>query len=1021
MTAPVSTDGDVEAYVEMFLRPVNTGVYDWVTAPAPMRAGDLLITDGNSDLNDQAGVPNRCMFRLHDPGGDFNRKNPMGAYFGSVGLGVQLRSGVLSVDDSFARAETNTWGAVGNAAGDAWTNGSSAGGSVSATDWTVQGGSARHLLPVADSYRVSELSKTTRLYRNVEVRVRVKVPTNSITGTAGMSTDIYLRTVDLNNATYVSVLYFTDESIRVSILDRVAGTARILSSFVTIPGLNLATTGVDYDIRCQIESGTVRAKVWQAGQPEPVGWQITGYGATPRAGYVGIVSTCIAGNTNAPIAYQYDQVQVRIPTFAGEVTDLKTTGDDLTEPKITAVEAAGLMDRLQSSAAPAESPMRRSRSRSRRWLFLGTRGAAATAGDARTFTTPTASLGGVTVGDVFYLFTSRRKEDTFFTVINTTVVGANTVLQFSPDAREPVASGDNAAVYRGLVQTQQPVAYWPCEDEANSTQVSSGLPGGPPLSISGGPPKFASESGFAASKPILKVNDADLRALIPEYSTTATAISINFLLSMPSTDEPATGQDLLQFYTSGTGWSYDLQYEAAGGGSFQLLVFNTAGAILFDSGTIDFGLRDAKQLVSLILEQVGGTVTYRLFAIKEDSGIVGGVGPATITGVTTLGKVTDLRINGGGGYKEVGIGHITVTPGIWDVLAVTDEFGGYEGDFALRRYRRLAFEEGIPLTVRDDWDVLSTSVGLQKVATVSNLLKEPATSDSGFLHGCRGAAALEYITRGALTNQPAKATLAARDCMDPELLLDYTKIANRVTVARDGGTSITVEKTTGPLSTQDAPDGVGLRDTSYRLSLGGDNQVADHAYWRLGLGTLDQYRVPSVTITSAGTSTVSLETLLSIGIGDRIDITGLARLDVYDDLQQLVVGVRIRLGDRFFPRVEFTCVPYDIFRTLAITGDQYARPDGTDTTTGTTLTTTQTGSLTLVSASGSYPWTVDPADFPLDLMLAGERVTVSSIVDTATTGVQTATIIARSVNGVVKSHSTGEEVTLVEPNYWQYR
>lgn len=1019
----MSTDGNVESYVEMFLKPVSTGVYDWVTIPAPLRAGDILITDGNQDLNDTPGVPNRCAFQLHDPDGDLNRKNPMGAYYGSIGLGVQLRAGAWSVDDQCDRtvADTN-WGSVGNIAGDTWTAGSSSGGTVAAGDWSVSSSAARHSIPAAGAYRWSELSKTTRLYGNVEIRRTVKVPTTNVTGTGALASEIWMRTVDVNNNVVVSIAWQVDETVQIALADKVAGTSRYLLNYTTIPDLNLATTGVDYEIRCQVESSTVRAKIWQAGTAEPVGWQVTGYGATLRSGYIGIADFVFAGNTNTlPLVFQTGQVQVRIPAFAGEITDLSTTGDDKTEPKITKVAAAGLMDRLQNTSAPAESVMRRSRSRPRRWLYIG--GLTAGSGDTRTFTTPTASLGTVTIGDFFYLgdpTTGLRKEDTQFTIVGSAVVGANINLLFTPDAREAVAAGNTATVFRGLTQSQQPVAYWPCEDEENSTQVSSGLPDGIPLSISGPGPDFASESGFVASKPILKVNDSELRAIIPEYTTTATAITVNFLLSMPSSDEAATGTDVIQFYTSGTGFSFDLIYTAAGNGSFQLKVFNSTLTLLYDTGTIDFGLRGEKQMVTLTLEQVGGTVTYRLFTIKTD-GTTGGVGPTIITGVSTLGKITDMRVNPAGGYTDVGYGHMTIVPGIWGVNELAAEFEAWANRATIQRYQRLAFEDDVPITFRDDWDVVTANVGIQKVDKIAGLLQDPTRSDMGFLHGCRGAVALEYITRGALTNQGARATFTAGDCKDLELLADYTRVANRVSVTRDGGTTITVEETTGPLSTLDAPDGVGLRETSYRLSLGGDDQVQDHAYARLGIGTIDQYRVPKVVITSAGSSTVSLETLLSIGVGDRVDIAGLTALDVYDTLQQLVVGVRIRLGDRFYPRIELTCVPYDVFRTLALTGDQYARPDTADTVTGSTLSTTATGSLTLTSVSGAYPCTTDATDFPVDVMINGERITLSAIADTATPGVQTATISARSVNGVVKTHAVGETVEAAEPNYWQFR
>lgn len=1011
----------IDTYIEMYLKPVSTGVYAWVPLPGALRSSDVTITDGNATLNADPGVPNRCRFTLKNTTGDFTRRNPLGAYYGSMGLGVQTRVTVGSIDDGFGRTVASTdWGSVGDTPGNVWTAGTSSGGTVAAANWSVSGGTARHSLPVAGGYRLSELSKTTRKHTNIDVYVAgFVVPTGNVTGTGALATEVWMRTVDISNNTAVSIAFQIDETLQIALFERVAGASRFFLNYTTIPGLNLATTGTTYDIRCSIESTTVRAKVWQTGTPEPLVWTATGYGATKREGYLGIADFAFAGNTNTyPLVFQRDRIQVRIPMFAGEVVDLVPYGDGKQESRRVDVECAGLLDRLQSNSAPEESVLRRSRSRSRRWLHIGV--LAATAGTIRSFTLPTANLGNTQIGDYFYLsdpLIGRRKEDTLFTITGTSVVGADITLLFTPDAREAVAATNFGDVYRGLTAAQQPIGYWSCEDGDNATQVSSGLPGGSPLSITG-QPDFGAESGFTSygSDNILKINDAELRAILPDYTSTG-VFSINFLLSMPSSDEAATGTDLVQFYTTGTGFTYDLQYTAGGSGSFQLKVFNSSLTSLFDSGPIDFTLRGNKQMVTLVLQQVGGSVTYSLYTIRVPGSSIGGTGPNTVTGVGTLGKITEIRVNPGGGYDDVGYGHLTIVPTAWGVTEVGPELDAWTGNNAVRRLTRLCFEDKIPITFRDDWDVVSTNLGPQKTRRIVDLIKEPAQSDHGYLHGLRGDNALEYITRGSLTNQAAVTTFIASDCKDYDFKSDYVNVQNRVTLNRIDGTSIVVEESVGPLGTQDPPVGVGLRDKGFTISLASDTQVLDHANWQLGIGTLDQYRMPKLVATAAGSSTASIERLLSIGIGDRVDISGLTALFIYDTLAQLVTGISISLGDRFYPTITMNGVPYDVFNCFALTGDRYSRPDAVDTVTSSTLTTTATGSLTITSTP-IYSWSTDTADYPVDIMISGERVTLSAMVDTATPGVQTATVSVRSVNGVVKAHSTGESVVLAEPNYW---
>lgn len=1016
-----STDSDVSTYVEMFLRTAATGVTDWVVCPAPRMADDVWVSDGSQSLNAEPGTPNRTRFVLPNTTGDFNEQNPMGAYYGSIGLGVQTRLGVLSVDDQFSRTTSNGWGSVGDSAGNTWTNGSSSGGTVANSDWSVSGGTARHSVPADSAYRWSELSKTTRLYRNVEVRLTIKVPTTNVTGTGALASEVWMRTVDVNNNIVVSLAFLTDETLSIALADKISGSSKYLLNYTALSGLTLGGTGVDYELRCQVESGTIRAKVWQVGTPEPVGWTVYASGATIRSGYVGVASFVFTGNTNTkPLVFQYSQIQVRIPMFCGALTKLNPTGDGKSEPKVCEVEAAGQMERLQSNAAPVESSLRRSRSRRRRWLRGGN--LVATAGTVRTVTVLASTIGTAVVGDFFFIndvFGGKRKEDTQFTITAMALVGSDIVISFTPDANESVAVNNALVMYKGLTSSSMPVVYWPCEDGEQATQISSGLPGGSPMSISGAP-TFAAESSVLSSKPFLAFKDAELYGFVPDYSTGLGYASINFLLSMPSSDEAATNQDLLQFYTTGTGWSWDLKYTANGGGSFQLLVLNSTGTTLFDSGQIDFGLRGTPCMVTLVLYDAGaGTVTYSLYTIKNKSFAAGGVGPSTVTGVTTLGKVTAFRMNPGGGYQDTAMGHLTFVPDNWGYQEVVLEFQAWASQNALNRYMRLAFEDNVPISYRVDWDIVTTQLGAQKVDRLINLLKQPAASDGGLIHGTRGAYALEYIGRGALTNQAVVASFSANDCKELKLNTDFTYTENRILATRIDGTTAIAEKDSGPLSTQDAPNGIGLREQGYNLSLNSDVQAQDQAYYRLGLGTVKQPRVERLVVTCAGSSSISLETLLSLGVGDRIEITGLSSMDIYDTLPQLIIGVKHRLGMRKYPIVELLCVPYETFRAAALTADDYARPDTADTTIGGTLTTTQTGSISLVSASGFYLCSTEAADYPCNVMINGEEITLSGV--TGDSSPQTGTISVRSVNGVVKTHASGESVTLPRPNYWQFK
>lgn len=1021
---------DTRAY--MYLRPTSTGVYDWVSINRAngmviQRSSDVVITDGNQNLNSEKGIPNRARFVVHDPSGHLNRKNPLGAYWGSVGLGVRTRLDVLRVDDQFARtvADTN-WGSVGNTDGDTWTAGTSSGGSVLAADWSVSGGTARHSLPVAGSYRLSELSKVDRPFTNIEVLTPVTCPTSNVTGTGALATEVWLRTVDISNFLAVSLAYMPDETLQIAIYDRTAGVNRYLLNYTTLTGLSLTNT-TDYLLRCHAEGGTVRAKVWESGDPEPLDWQAIGNDAVIREGYLSIADYAFSGNTNTfPLVFQHAWIEVSIPVFTGEVTDLVPSGEDKTELKTVEVQVAGILDRLQTSKAPAVSALRRSRSGTRTWLYLGLANVVSATTRSVTVATSDLDSGALAAGDFLFLATgaasSTVKEDTKFVVTGTSIAGANTVINFTPDAREAATAGEFVFPYRATTASIAPIAYWPMEDGDDATQISSGLVGGSPMSIVN-TPNFGAESGFLASAPILQLNDAELTATIPDHTDTG-VITVSFLLAMPASDEGATSSDLVQFYTSGTGYSWDIQYEAAGNGSLQLLVFNSALTLLYDTGTIDFGLRGTKKMITLVLKQVGGTVTYALFAINNGTGVVGGTGPTTVTGVTTLGKINQIRINPGGGYDNVAFGHLAVVAAEWSHVNIGPAFGGWASHNAVRRFMRLCHEENIPFSYRSHWDLVSTSVGPQRIDKIGKLIKQPAESDDGFLIGARGDLALEYITRGALANlEPmAEFDVTLGHVKRPFApTLDYAEVENLVTVERIDGTTAVSELTTGALSTQDPPNGVRVRDGGqYQLSLGSDTQAQLHADWRRSKGTVDQYRLPRLEVTAAGANAISIERLLSLGVGARVDVLNLDNLNIHGPLEQLINGYSLRLGQREYPAMTLVCSPYEVYYAFGIALADRSRPDMYDTLLGSTLTTTQTGAVTLTSAT-NHLVTTDAADFPLNLIIEGEEITLSAV--SGDVSPQTGTIPAdgRSKNGVVKSHAVGESVLLYRPNRYQFR
>jgi hypothetical protein len=78
-----------------------------------------------------------------------------------------------------------------------------------------------------------------------------------------------------------------------------------------------------------------------------------------------------------------------------------------------------------------------------------------------------------------------------------------------------------------------------------------------------------------------------------------------------------------------------------------------------------------------------------------------------------------------------------------------------------------------------------------------------------------------------------------------------------------------------------------------------------------------------------------------------------------------------------------------------------------------TLASSVTSSATTLSVASAGPlWTTDVAEFPFDLAIGGERMTVTAI--SGASSPQTFTVV-RSANGVVKVHAAGAVVKLAQP------
>lgn len=534
------------------------------------------------------------------------------------------------------------------------------------------------------------------------------------------------------------------------------------------------------------------------------------------------------------------------------------------------------------------------------------------------------------------------------------------------------------------------VAYWPCEDETEATRIASAIPDHPPMGFTNPPgPDFASFSGFDCSLSIPTVNLSRWVGKVPTYTGTGT-ISLRFLLHIP--DAGVTdGAILAQIYTAGTAMCWELVYGT--GGTVTVRVFDDTNTQILSDGPHAFNLNGHLVRFCYDLEQDGADVDWQISA-PEVGLSSAGASSGTLAG-ETIDRAVDVRFAVGNVLDDVAIGHVTVQSEISSIFDVLDELKAFTGETAGNRIWRLVEDAGVRFSYRGLMDE-TAKMGPQRVNTLMQLLKECVETDLGTLYESRFEFGLVYNARRSLYNQVSTATLSMADHelsppFDPNEDDDTT--VNLVTVSNTGGSSAVAERTDGNLSTAAPPDGIGVYDAPYTVSTHFDSQLPDIAGWLLALGTVDQERYPALGLNLANQA-VSADAALSrrildIDVDRKITFTAAADRYIFDDVHQLVRGYRERITGQEHS-LEVITVPETPYQ-VAVLDD--GRRLGSSTS---TLENAVTDSQTEFTVAVGDPtlWTEDAGSFPFDIMIGGERMTVTDIATVPPSFVAAGTAVA---------------------------
>lgn len=386
-----------------------------------------------------------------------------------------------------------------------------------------------------------------------------------------------------------------------------------------------------------------------------------------------------------------------------------------------------------------------------------------------------------------------------------------------------------------------PVAYWPCEDGTEATQLAGALPGVRPMRITGAR-NLASDNGFAVSDALPTVAGGTWSGKVPAYTPVAGASHVRFLLAIPAAGL-TNNAIIARIGTTGAAARFDVIYTTAASGTMTLSAYDADGGLIASVGQA--ALNGKRMLVGVSLTPGGALGDFTLN--NHIVGETGAAGSSGSLGGSSVGVIKTVAIGVGGLLDAAAVGHIAVAPDAAWLFYGDSDLDGYAGESAGRRIQRLCREEDIPF--RAVGDLNSTAkLGPQRSAPLTELLRAAAETDMGILSEARDMVGLEYRPRVDLYNQPDTLALdfAAPGEVAPDLepSEDDQGVVNIAAITRDGGSSARYALDEGPNSVP----AIGPYEKPVTSAVAADAQLLDEASWRVHVGSVDAAQVRSVGV-----------------------------------------------------------------------------------------------------------------------------------------------------------------------------
>lgn len=563
-------------------------------------------------------------------------------------------------------------------------------------------------------------------------------------------------------------------------------------------------------------------------------------------------------------------------------------------------------------------------------------------------------------------------------------------------ARRRLAQGQVAmSALRRTILAAEPTAYWTLEDGESATQAASAVTGGDALTPLGTVDFGGTFAPAGAASAAIMSGGGSMRG--STRITAGAVASWEAEICVGWSVMPAIGVEpfVIGFNTPGSTmlqWGIRLTDD---GSEYHLAIYRTDGTTTTTNSATLFPIVAGQTYHFRIrMEQSGSDINYYRYV----DGTLAGSG---IQAATTLTAPTEVLFNpmGGSGQPD-SICHVAIWSPQRSSATSYAAANGYEGELAHVRIPRLFAEEGVTC----DTDATeSAAMGVQKVGALLALADEATETDLGVLYDGTANGGFVYVSHTERENQDVVLELSTLDERFAPAVDDQGRLTDMTITRRDGSFGRYVN------DAYEAARGGAKWADGKTLSLHQDADAYHQASTRVGLGTVEGFRYPVIAFNLAAAPS-KVDDWMATTIGARIAATSLPTQHGPTNPDVVLLGYSEKIG-QYEWQIEANCAPFrpwQVFTLAATSGDTsdfLGHLDWDSCVTAEALDTTETG----VDVTTTPLITTAADDLPFDILIGGERMTVTAC--TGASNPQTLTV-TRSVNGVAKSHSIGATVEL---------